>query len=329
MAEMRLLPGERLESELRPHPLAWGGRYFIGAWPAILGILLAVVFRTEWWQTAEEGKWFEVWTWLYGNTASAVVYMFIGLLLMGAIIAVAAIRWRTFFAYALVGLLVTAAMIVLDVAAEQVVPLGLAVASLPFLLTAELDRRSHQFVLTNLRIVFRGGMFVRHERQLKYESITDLDGSQGLFGRIFDFGTLIPITQSGFGLGSDSSEAGIAVGGGGSKGGLFGGAAVTAGGGKEVQTGRARTFQQLTGVRPYEETKYLLERLVQEATSTPYLREQVELQREMLEHMRAEKQARSEAAHQSAPQRAPRAPPRPTRDEVDEWEGGGSIPPRR
>ncbi len=326
---MRLLPGERMESDLRPHPFAWAGYYFIAAWPALLGIALAFVFRTDWWQNADQGAWYQVWTWLYGNTASAVVYMFVGLLLMGAIIAVAAIRWRTFFAYAFIGLLVTAAVVMTDIVPEMLIPLALVVASFPYLAGMELDRRSHHYILTNLRIVFRGGMFVRHERQLKYEAITDLDGTQGPLARMFDFGTLIPVTQSGFGLGTDKSEANIAVGGGGSKGGIFGGAAVSAGGGKEVQTGRAKSFHQLTGVRPYAETKYLLERLVQEATSTPYLREQVELQREMLEHMRDEKRARAEAAHAPHPERDATAPPRPTHEDVDSWEGGGSIPPGR
>lgn len=282
---VRLLPGERLEAQLSPHALAWLGRYLLAGFPAILAIALALMFRTAWWNGAEAGKWYQVWTFLYGNAAAAYIYMFAALAVVGAVVAVAAIRWRTFFLYIAIGGLATAATIMLEARAEAGLPVALAVFSAPLLWWAEMDRRSHRYILTNLRILFQGGVVVRKERQLKYEAITDLDGSQGLLGRILDYGTLIPVTQSGFGLGSDTSQAGVAIGGGAQRGGVMGGGAVFAGGGKEVQTGRARTFHQLTGVRPYEETKYLLERLVQEATTTPYLREQVELQRQMVAHM--------------------------------------------
>jgi hypothetical protein len=74
----------------------------------------------------------------------------------------------------------------------------------------------------------------------------------------------------------------MGVGMGGERGGMSGGIGVAAGGGKEVSVARARTYHQLTGVRPYRKTKYLLEELIQNATSTPYLQQQVDLQRQML-----------------------------------------------
>lgn len=285
---MRLLPGERLEARLRPHPLAWMPRYLMAGFPALLGVALALTFRTEWWQTADTGKWYQVWTFLYGNTGAAFVYMFAALAAVGAAISVAAIRWRVFFAYLAIGALVLGLSFATDWAATTDIPVLLVLASVPMLVGAELDRGSHEYHITNLRILFSGGLVVRRDRRLKFESITDLDGSQGLLGRMLDFGTLIPVTQSGFGLGADSSEANIMVGGGAQKGGVAGGLAVGAGGGKEVNTARAKSFHQLTGVRPYGETRYLLERLIQEATSTPYLREQVELQRQMVDALRGQ-----------------------------------------
>lgn len=279
---VRLLPGERLETELRPHPVAWAGRYFVAAFPALLGVGLALLFRSAWWATGSQGSAFKFWNFLYGNTAAAYVYMFVGLILVGAIVAVTGIRWRTFFLYLAIGIGTAVLTYFLPATPEQGIPLGLVMLTTPSMLWSELDRRSHRYTLTNLRILFSGGTVVKRERQLKYEAITDLDGTQGILSRMFDVGTLIPVTQSGFGLGADTSQAGFAVGGGASKAGVMGGAAISAGGGKEVQTARAKTFHQLTGIRPYGETKYLLERLIQEATSTPYLREQVELQREML-----------------------------------------------
>lgn len=298
-----MLPGETMEAALRPHPLGWLGRYLVGGLPALWGVALAWLWRTDWWQNADQGSWWQVWTWLYGNTGAAYVHTVAGLAVAGAAIGVVTIRWRRFWLYVGVGFAVVGTTVAVGMEAVTAIPALLAVASLPLVAYAELDRRSHRYFLTNLRIIFRGGALVRRERQLRFESITDLDGSQGPLGGLLDHGTLIPVTQSGFGLGNDTSQAGVAVGGGGARGGLFGGAAVTAGGGREVSVGRARTFHQLTGVRPYQDTKHLLERLVQEATSTPYLREQVELQRQMVEAL-----DRMNGDHDTAPRTATNAP---------------------
>lgn len=249
----------------------------------MLGLGLGMLFRTDWWASADAGKWYQVWTFAYGNAAAGFVYMFAALAIAGAAIAVAAIKWRVFFAYMAVGLAVLGVSFATDWPAELDIAVLLAIASIPLLISTEWSRSSHNYHITNLRILFAGGTFIRKERQLKFEAITDLDGSQGPFARLLDYGTLIPVTQSGFGLGADTSQAQVMVGAGAKKAGVAGGIGVAAGGGKEVQTGRARTFHQLTGVRPYGETKYLLERLIQEATSTPYLREQVQLQRKMVE----------------------------------------------
>lgn len=287
---MRLLPGERLEARLRPHPLAWMPRYFMAGFPALLGLLLAFVFRSDWWQRADSGPWYQFWTFLYGNTPSAFILMFVALAAVGAAISVAAIRWRVFFAYLFIGLVVLGVSFATAWGATTDIPVLLVLASVPMLMGAELDRGSHEYHITNLRILFSGGLLIKRDRRLKFESITDLDGSQGPIARLLDYGTLIPVTQSGFGLGADSSEAHIAAGAGASKGGVLGGVGVSAGGGKEVNTARAKSFHQLTGVRPYGETRYLLERLIQEATTTPYLREQVELQRQMVDALRGQRE---------------------------------------
>ncbi|MGB0652374.1 MAG: PH domain-containing protein [Thermoplasmatota archaeon] len=308
---IRLLPGERIESKLRPHPLSFGGSFALALWPALWAAALAWIVRTSWWADASSGPWYQFWTFLYGNAPAAYVLTLLGLAAVGIPAAVVKIRWSIPLGYAAAGLAAIGLTIWLSDGATGYgtwLPGFLAAASIPAAIGVEGHRRSHRFILTNLRILFMGGVFVRHERQMRYEAVTDLDGSQGLFGRLFGFGTIIPVTQSGFGLGADTSQAGIAVGGGASKAGIMGGVAVGAGGGREVQTGRARSFHQLTGVRPYRDTKHLLESLIQAATSTPYLREQVDLQRRMV--------AALERVEGAPPQRPPSANPaaRPRRD---------------
>ncbi len=282
---MRLLPGERIEAELRPHVLSFGPQFFVALLPALWAVFLLWLFQTEGWNVQDANpSWWQFWVYLYGNAWSGHVLAVLGLAALGAVVAVVGIRWRVFFLFVAWALLAVGVTVWLGNDGYRVLlPVMLALGSVPGVLSVEWNRRSHHYTLTNLRIVFRGGALVRRERQMRYEGVTDLDVSQGPFGKIFGYGTIIPVTQSGFGLGEDSSEAGIAVGGGGQKGGAMVGAAITAGGGKSVQTGRARTFHQLTGVHPFGDMKFLLERLIQEATSTPYLREQVELQRRMVD----------------------------------------------
>lgn len=283
MSKLRLLPGEKEEVTLRPHPLSWLGHYLVALVPAFIAIALVWVVNTDWWKSGEEGKWYQFWTFLYGNAPAMYVLMFVLLAVMGAILAVAMIRWRLFFAYLSQGIIATVITAVwFEDSVYAALPFWLGLSAVPFLGFAEIQRISHSYILTNLRILFRGGTFVSMERQIRYEAITDLDGKQSIFGRIFGYGTLIPITQSGFGLGNDTSQANVMVGGGAAKGGVVGGIGVQAGGGKEVAVARARTHDQLTGVRPYGDVKFLVETFVQRSASAPYLQQQVDLQEKMV-----------------------------------------------
>jgi hypothetical protein len=124
--------------------------------------------------------------------------------------------------------------------------------------------------------VFKGGIIVKEERTLRYDKITDINAKQGVLGQIFGFGTIIPISQSGFGLGADSSFAAGGVALGEKKGKLLG----LFGGGKEVQTPRTRSYYELHGVFPYKEVKNIVENLVQGSVITPYQKEQVKFQEE-------------------------------------------------
>jgi len=55
------------------------------------------------------------------------------------------------------------------------------------------------------------------------------------------------------------------------------------GGGKEVQTPRARSYFELHGVHPYKEIRKLVESMVQSSVITPYQQEQVAFQKEQVD----------------------------------------------
>jgi len=154
----------------------------------------------------------------------------------------------------------------------------IAISILGFLLV-EWYRRSHKYIISNQRIIFKGGIFTKQERTLRYDKISDISAKQGIIGQIFDFGTIIPISQSGFGLGSDKSFAAGGVQIGEKKAKLLG----IFGGGKEVQTPMSRTYYELHGVYPYKEVKKLVEEMVQGSVITPYQQEQVAFQKEQVD----------------------------------------------
>ena len=78
----------------------------------------------------------------------------------------------------------------------------------------EVYRRGHRYFLTTHRIVARFGAVKVSERITLYSKIDDLILQQGLLGKFFNFGTVIPITSSGLGMGQDLAIAGAQMGGG-------------------------------------------------------------------------------------------------------------------
>jgi hypothetical protein len=137
-------------------------------------------------------------------------------------------------------------------------------------------RRSHKYVISNQRIIFKGGIITKEERTLRYDKISDINAKQGVLGQIFGFGTIIPISQSGFGLGSDNAFAAGGIQVGEKKAKIMG----VFGGGKEVQTPRTRSYYELHGVYPYKEIKKMVEEFIQGKDVIPYHQKNVEYQKE-------------------------------------------------
>jgi membrane protein YdbS with pleckstrin-like domain len=216
-----------------------------------------------------------------GNDWFPLILWGLILLLIGVIASLVAIQWSIFFLY--LGVLAGAVGLIFWQHWETHIPLfifiySIAVSIVGFLIV-ELYRRSHKYIITNLRIIFKGGIFTKRERTIRYDKIADIDAKQGVLGQIFGFGTIIPVSQSGFGLGSDKTMAAGGVEVGSTKAKFFG----FAGGGKEVQTPIARSYYELHGVYPYKEVKQLVEDLVQSHVPTQYQREQSEFQKQQVD----------------------------------------------
>jgi len=259
-----LLENEREMKNIVPHPLSFINYHSLWIIPFIWGIFLL---------------------WFYSkfdltSMAIGITLWIAGLSIFGIIASFLMIKWRIFILYITVAIVGTFIMWKYNLwnKFNTFLPGYTMIVFIFGMLFVEIYRKSHCYTITNFRLILKGGIIRKKERSLRYDKITDLSGEQGILGRIFGFGNIIPITQSGFGLGEDEAFIGGGVSSG-KRAKFFG----FAGGGKDVKMPRARSYYELHGVYPYKEIKNLVENLIQESTIAPYEKEQVELQRKIVD----------------------------------------------
>ncbi len=278
--KVALLKGEKIQKEVIPHPISLMSLQSPCLFILVWGIVFFWLVHSQYWPGIEN--------WLgAGTQIVALVIWWVVLLAGGVVASLLLVRWRIFFIY--LGVLACGTVLMywegLQTDYIWFISIYSAIVSVMGFLLVDIYRRSHRYFITNFRLIFRGGILKKRERTLRYDGITDIESSQGILGRIFGFGTIIPITKSGFGLGEEVTFAG-----GGLEAGKKIGGKVFAGGGKGIQTPMTRSYYELHGVKPYDDVKTLLENLIQESTMTVYQREQVELQKQMRDLL--EKQSR-------------------------------------
>ncbi len=272
VVKLQLLENEKVEEQLTPHPLSFLNLHLLWLIPFAWGIFLAWFYDSGYWSGIGGAD-----TWL------STLLWAVGILLFGVAASIAFVRWRIFFSFAVIVVMGISIAWKWDLWGSIHIFLVLytILIFLPGLLLVEIYRRSHRYILTDMRILLRGGIIRVRERTLRYEKITDIEASQGIIGKIFGFGNIIPITPSGFGMGQDEAFAGGGVEAK-KKIGLFG----FAGGSRGVNTPRTRSYYELHGVHPYKRVKALLESMIQSNSLAPYQREQLEIQKEILDTLR-------------------------------------------
>ena len=240
----KLQKGEEMIRALRPHPLAFYRLYGIWIYIALVGVYFSSYPGIQIFDMSPEN--------------SARILWWLSILVPAVLIALFRINWRWLAALGVPALLAFG----LPGRPEYIALLegsGLAwfmdpnhiltTFGLLGVLGTEGHRRSHRYYITNWRLIMESGHLGVHRRTLLYKNINDLVVEQSFPGKVFNFGTIIPITASGLGLGDDFSLAGAAVG---------GRAMVGAGGGKAVSTPRGRSHHLLEGVGRPEEVHDLI-----------------------------------------------------------------------
>ena len=108
---------------------------------------------------------------------------------------------RIFFEFLLLGLLVATAIVAYQtwVGNGQYIALGAALLGLIVLLSALRDYlrwRNEQFIVTDRRVLQIEGVLSKNVLDSSLEKINDVQLTQSLFGRMFDYGTIEILTAS-------------------------------------------------------------------------------------------------------------------------------------
>ena len=292
MACLALSDGEKLLLETRPHPVAFWDMYAPWAWVIILslaflfygdavedvagGPLLAATgtisgvasYLPQFLKPVTDAAgWAEGFTRTYTPVAAWVAALFLSSL----VVSVLRIEFKWVWLMAGVGLVSVGFAAYMRMPAASAYHLGMLFSILGIAFV-EVYRRSHVFYITDQRIVteVRFGGVKRNE--LSFDKINNVVLDQDLIGSLFNFGTIIPVTASGLGMGSDFSS--VSMGAQGLLAGIPVNAQVT--GGRAIQTPRVRSMYGLFGVEDPEKVQEMVSGLLRSYVQAPYLRKMTE-----------------------------------------------------
>ena len=260
-------PDERVLAEVSPHPLAFAGSMVLWVYAAVVSIATWMLYGNivSWSQNVA-----------YIGAAIAPVMPFIVQALLICIpflvYSIAKVTWK----YFVVAVILTVVIPVIYQFVLGLPPtysmLTVAGFSVLAIILIDIHRRAHKYIITDRRIIIMySGIFRKTRRDVVYSRISDLVLEKGFFGKIFNFGNIIPLSQSGMGLGEDLAALTAGVGAGKTVG---AGIAVT--GGRTVKVPRSRSFYMLYGVPRPEEIYNLMISSMKASEEAPYLREIVE-----------------------------------------------------
>jgi len=272
-----LLVGEKIIKELEPHPLSF--------WPYYLFFLYfivtcaIVIFKKE--NIIAALAQYIIVNEFIASVILAIIWL--GILIIPALIfSILRISWRWVISLTILAVLGLFLAMHYHVPIEYLYAgtIGLGIIGM---ILSDIYRRSHKYIITNFRIITKLGFFGLKTRDVLYTRIQDVFVDQGFLGKIFNYGTIIPITASGIGTGEDAAK--VAVGMGGVKRIPIGpiGVGVAVEGEKSVKVPRGRSSFVLYGIpNPQEVRKVILEQIKQREL-VPFLKKQVELLKELVE----------------------------------------------
>jgi membrane protein YdbS with pleckstrin-like domain len=256
-----LLKNEKIEKVLSPHPLSFLKLQSICIFLIIWGMVVLWLVNFSSYKGFFSGSaWYPVLLWG------------LALLLVGVVISLATIQWTIFFLY--LGVFVGGVALIVSQGwlkeVDVFIPVYSIAVSIAGFLIVELHRRSYKYILSNHRIIFKGGLLTKREKTIRYDKIITFDKKQGVLGQLFGFGTITPITQADAVVNSKKApdtekEGGMRLRG------LF------------FFSGNKEMKAELRGVYPYKKINKFVEELSQGTELTQYHQEQIDYQKQQVD----------------------------------------------
>lgn len=277
---VELLKNERILLKTKPHPLSFWPYYMFFLYYIIISIIILT-------NVDDIVNWFnQSLLSAIGIVGVDIVFIaiwWITLVIPALLVSIIRISWRWLIFYVLFAIAGTYLMYKYGFSPLDLYYATIAVGFIGIILT-DIYRRSHEYTLTNFRIIATLGFLGLKTRDVFYSKITDVFMEQGMLGKMFNYGTIIPITPAGIGTGLDAAKVEVGVGG--AKkipAGPTVGGGVAVEGEKAVTVPRGRSSFVLYGVfNPDQVRKVILENMAAKEEA-PYLERTVELLEKLVE----------------------------------------------
>lgn len=278
-----LLSNETVEVFTRPHPLSFIKYYLVNTYLILVAFILnqAYTYIKIYAQSNQWIRWllniFRFVSWMEPEDLLLLTLFWIVLVLSGLLIGVLWVSKMPLVYMVLLGIIGTLLEVYFLAPYETFLfipkPLIklylLALAAIIGFFLIEIYRRGHKYFITNYRIVTIKKFIRKEMREIMYDKITDVYLDQGILGRIFNFGTIIPISASSFGLGEDAALAAVSAGAVSSKKGFLG---ISFGGKRSVNRPRAATYFSLYGVSKPKKIHSIITNKMLEMKEAPILK---------------------------------------------------------
>ena len=255
---------EKILAHLEPHPLAFLDFYALFTYLASIG---AIFWKFEPQIKDAISALKIVPTGLGIEIVFAIIWSAC-LIIPFLVVAVLKITWRWLFLSIGISALGVALKLYFNITNGLQIP-SIIIGIVGFALI-DVYRRKFDFYVTDERIIIELNFISQKRREILYSKISDLVVERGWLGRVFKYGSVIPITESGFGLGEDISA--VTVGTTGSP--LPKGPKITTAvsGGRTINVPRGRSFYVLFGVRNPEVVSDMISQQIRGYEEAPYLK---------------------------------------------------------
>ena len=273
-----LLHNEKEITRLKPHPISFWPYYVFFLYYIVCGIYILI-------NKEKIADWISSMVGFMGTTAVEVIFVLIWWIIViipAAVFSILKISWRWLIFYTLTAVFGSYLLHYANLPVFYLNYITIGVGILGVLLT-DVYRRSHEYILTNLRIITKLGFLGGKSRDVFYSKIVDIVMEQGTLGKIFNYGTIIPITPSGIGTGQDMAKVTVGTGGEAKAQPVSVGVGVAIEGGKTVTVPRGRSSLVLYGVPDPGEIRRIILENMSAKEAAPYLQKAVELLEKMMD----------------------------------------------